>query len=190
MTNRNVSSSNLERAREASRRIQGEAPGPAAAVAPQTYVRFRAQALIPAAPVPAPAAPAPLPPLDIQSPPGSLAPFSWDKLLTWCRTAARAESAFAMDSHWLVIAHQGSLRPEQVEGVGSCLMIALEQARKMIRGDTPVTVSVELGTLWLTGFAAALSDGALVTLGIMGPQIVDATIRQAVLNELSVCSAE
>jgi hypothetical protein len=187
-----ATSSDLERARELSRRLRpGESPDEPHARAhavppgPGAFVRFRAADVVKVAAGPV-AAPPPLPPPETAKRSAPASPQGggrWDESLEWCRGRTGARSAFALDGQGLLIASSGALASEEAEGIGSRMMLALDQARKM--ADTPparLSVGFDLGGDRLSGFAVTLGDGTPVTFGLVGPQTPD-PLSRAVLEE-------
>jgi hypothetical protein len=181
------SSSDLNRAREISRRLaereKRPAPKPAAAPAPGPAHRFsaeqvRAAAGLPAPPAPAspaasaPAASAPAP-ARAAPPPRPLPPLpaggGWDALVAWCRSALLAESAFLIDDQGLLVASAGKIDAREAEGIGGRLVFTLEQADEM-KGDalSARAITLEYGGSCLSGWRVPIAGGVSLTLGVLG----------------------
>ena len=168
-----ASSSDLERARELSRKLRGDASnraraGAAAVPAPgkDGFLRFRAGGLLPA---PAPSAPVS----------GTL----WDPFLDWCLAVAGATAGFVLDGQGLLVAVRGALSAGDAEGIGARVMVALEQARKIQPGGSPdPAVSIDFGSGCLSGFAVALKDRSVLTIGLVGPRSVAPAARGTIAS--------
>jgi hypothetical protein len=177
-----ASSSDLDRARELSRRLRPDAvPAPAGGPSPEGrgFVRFRAASAPAATASPArgeaaargSASPAPTSPAA-----GTL----WDPFLDWCRAVAGAATGFVLDRQGLIVAVRGALSATEAEGIGSRVMVALDQARK-IRPDGPApAVSIDFGGSCLSGFEVSLKDRSPLTIGLIGPRFVDPSARRAI----------
>ena len=181
-----ASSSDVERARELSRKLRPDAagartdgPGPGEG----GFVRFRAAAA-PGGPAAAPRA------LAGGETPGrsssaavSASPAAgtlWDPFLDWCRAVAEATTGFVLDRQGLFVAVRGTLSATEAEGIGSRVMVALEQARKIQPGGPDPSVAIDFGGSCLSGFAVSLRDGSPLTIGLVGPRLVDPAARRAI----------
>jgi hypothetical protein len=122
--------------------------------------------------------------------PGRAATFGgegWDAVLDWTLEATGAGAAFLMDPHGLVVACRGPLPSGQAEGLGSRLMLALEQAGRMVppgEEAAELSVTVQFGEILLTGFPAPLGDGTVLTAGLISRSPVAAAARRAVVGVL------
>lgn len=189
-----MSSSDLERAREMSRRLAAgssgrpDAPSPSrragigvAAPDPAGFVRLRR---------PAPRSTAASAPPVAADRPLRVAAFGgegWDAILDWTLEATGAGAAFLMDPHGLVVACRGPLPSGQAEGLGARLMLALDQAAKMVppgEESADLSVAVQFGEVLLTGFLAPLADGTVLTAGLISRCPIGASARQAVVGVL------
>ena len=182
-----MSSSDLDLAREISRRLTGAPFSRARASAPEPTPRVGVAAPDPSGfvslrrndPVPAPV-PTPTPT------PRVFGAGGWENLLEWTLAATGSEAAFLMDPHGLVVACRGPLPAGQAERLGARLMVALDQARRMApTEEEDISVTVQFGEVFLTGFAAPLSDGILLTAGLVSRKPVEPSARGAVARALA-----
>lgn len=178
MTSLNASSSDLEAARRISERLAGPVEVAETPAAP-TYVRFAAAARD-EDPGEAPASfPSP-PELDLRS----LDAFGdehWNEFLEWIARASRADAAFVMDVHGLSIAAFGALRPEEIDMMGTRLMIAFEQAARMREGDDHVgAIMIEFGEQRLTGITVWIDENLVFTIGIVGHGSPGRALRETI----------
>jgi hypothetical protein len=175
---RDASSSDLNRARELSRKLSAVAPGappPAAPAAPIAAPRFAAAQVKGVAPAPGAAAAAapgatPLPgaaappPLRMPPPPTTT---TFEGRTSWCRDALAAEAVFLLDERGLLVASAGSVQSAEAEGVGARLVFTFEQADAMKRGtDRTRSITIEFGSSFLTGWRFPL-EGVTLTLGVV-----------------------
>jgi hypothetical protein len=172
MSRRSATSSDLELARALSLRLSGgRAEGQPGAPAAQGYVHF----------APSPPAPATMP----GQPEGltiELKRFeTWDRLLDWCLSLTRATTAFVMDPEGFAIAHRGALSDEEIQGVGSQLMVAMSQADRLEHPGTPaLSVCVEFEVFWVTGLRLAAEGRGAFTMGFIASGPVDLETRDAI----------
>ena len=181
-----ANSSDLDRARELSRKLRPEEPVAAsralnADAGTEGFLRFRAAKVASVAPR-APLSPAAVAgprdrPAVLDRPVSPRAGGSWGPFLDWCRRQAGSESAFAIDAQGLIISASGAIRVEEAEAMGSRTMIALEQALRMTEAAVSPSVAFDLGGSRLSGFSVSLSDGSRVTFGLVGPEAVGAALR-------------
>ncbi len=151
MRERSASSSDIELARELSRRLAGRGKATASVgdrPADPGYRRFcttvpPAPAPIqpppepPAVPVPAtpPAPPVPVAveepgePAQVPQPPTGMT--TWEEFLAWSLSAAHARAAFVVDSQGFVISSHGNLPADGFEGLGAELCLAMEQLERI-----------------------------------------------------------
>ncbi|MDJ0867657.1 MAG: hypothetical protein QNK03_16255 [Myxococcota bacterium] len=109
----------------------------------------------------------------------------WNDLLSQCLELVLREggtAAFAVDERGLGIAQVGDLDSAEVEGTGSRLVIALEQASRMesFAGRRPGSILIEFGRQWLTGFAIEAANGTRVVLGIVASEPLAERSRERV----------
>lgn len=183
------SSDDLERARALSRALSSATPTAAPAPSASRYVSFAprgpapraptvapavapavAQAPHPAAPAHSPApSPAPHPAKRelVAAPAAGFGPAAWDALLDACLSAARAQAAFLMDPHGLVISSRGA-SADPLEAVGSRLMLAFEQADR-IGAERTLSLSAETARGTLFGMRLVQADGSFLLLGVVVP---------------------
>ncbi len=160
-------SEDIALARRLSQRLTGarvDAPAPA------PYTRF--------AP-PKPSTPAPPPP-----PPTFRVPRSvdvgqegWNKLLRDVQAFASAAVVFAIDASGLMVAASPPSTPrEELEGMGSRLLVALEHADRMT-GRASRSLAIDLGDRVLTGIRVRAADGVTVTLALLTRGPLPDTVR-------------
>jgi chromosome partitioning protein len=105
----------------------------------------------------------------------------WRGFLDTCLKATGAETAFVMDSQGLTLATRGRLHSGQIEGLGTRLMIAYEQAASMeIAAGEVHGVLVEFEHLWLTGLRTETRAGQRYTIGILGGEPVGPKAREQI----------
>lgn len=176
-------SSDLNRARELSRRLtQSEPSAPPPAPARSAPPRFTASK-VPGVPAPVTAAPAsgaaaaPAPAVDPRAPtpwPGRVPPLpaaaTFEARTNWCREALGADAIFLLDERGLLVAASGGMTPSESEGIGARLVFSFEQADAMRRGaDRTRSIAVEFGNSCLTGWRFPI-DGVTLTLGVVTPK--------------------
>jgi len=167
-TDRSASSSDdLDLARRISRRLRGDASGPARPS--PGYIRFSAAGF--AARV---------------EPASPFGPAIWNEMLDRCNRESSAELAFVMDAQGLVVASRGAMDPALVEGIGARLVIAFEQADGMAElGAATQSISIEIGRRWLTGFRVRRGEDHTFTVGVLGPRVVSRDTREAMEHMLT-----
>ena len=175
-SSRDASSSDLNRAREISRRLSQLEPG----APPQrdASARFSASQVtgIPTPP-PMPAAAAPAAgadpraatPLPARVPPLPAA-TTFEARTAWCREALGAESVFLLDERGLLVASAGSVAATEAEGVGARVVFTFEQADAMRRGsDRTRSICVEFGSGFLTAWRFP-AEGVVLTVCVVTPK--------------------
>jgi hypothetical protein len=175
---RDASSSDLNRARETSRRLsqlEAGAPPPRDASA-----RFSASQVT-GVPTPPPGAGAaavtPPPAVDPRSPgplPARVPPLpaatTFEARTAWCREALGAESVFLLDERGLLVASAGSVAAAEAEGVGARVVFTFEQADAMRRGsDRTRSICVEFGSGFLTAWRFP-AEGIVLTVCVVTPK--------------------
>lgn len=169
------SSDDLQRARELSRSLMGDAkPAPAAS---SPYVSFGARP-------PPPSAPAPVVrPRPVSAPSTDFGTGEWDALLDACLSATRAELAMITDAHGLVIANRGdSATP--VEAIASHLLRAFEQADRTSPSPTlSLSAETERGTVH--GVRLIQPDKAFLLLALVVPGGLSAERQSSLWSVLS-----
>ena len=179
MSSLDASSSDLEAARRASERLVGAPAATAPAAPPPSYVRFGAQRrdadpgeLSTSFPNP--------PELEAHA----LDAFGdehWNSFLEWIARASEADAAFVMDVHGLSIASTGALGPEEIDLMGTRLMIAFEQAARMREGDDHVgAIMIEFGEQRLTGLTVWIDESLVFTIGVVGKRSPGRALREAI----------
>jgi hypothetical protein len=136
MKDRGVSSSDIDRARELSRRLSAfgsKTRQPSEAAPAAAYVRFTAAVPSEATTIPsAVASPertaiepavAELPPLENVD--------SWETLLTWVSKGLAADAAFVVDNQGFVIANTGKVPTDGFVALGAELCLSFEQLESM-----------------------------------------------------------
>lgn len=170
------SSSDLERARRASRRLAGLDPSSGDRDS-AGYVRFTAERF---ALAPREAAP--------REPPPLFGPALWNSMLDECLSASGegAEVAFVTDDNGLVVAVRGEMDPTLIQGIGARLVIAFEQASQMAEmGSASRSLAIEFGERWLTGIRIRRGEGQVFTVGVLGKSVVTRETRRAMERMLS-----
>lgn len=147
-------------ARPAAAAAASPAPSPAPSP-PPTPARAAAPAPRPPATEPPPAR-APLP-----APTSSYGSAAWNALLDECLDATHGESAFVMDPQGLIVAAAGRRPAEELEAIGSRLMIAFDQGDRMQDGQRSLTLTLETSQGALFGVRLLQEDGSVLTLGIL-----------------------
>jgi hypothetical protein len=185
-TDPNAHSSDLDRAKALTRALRPDAAS--ATAKPQGepasgYIKFRAAPVQALNQAPNQATPPPAKAQIADEPPPNIDVFgadSWEALLDWVVRVSGCEQAFVIDAQGLVIA-QGGMAIEEVERVGARLQMALEQARKLTEGEAAApSVSIGLGSTWLSGFPIALAGAGDAILGLLGPEAIGAERRAVV----------
>lgn len=182
MSSLDASSSDLEIARRISERLasgsSAAAPTPPAPSAP-SYVRFAAGARD-ADPADAPASFPRPPDLDLRSL-DSFGDEHWNEFLDWIARASHADAAFVMDVHGLSIASTGALGPEEIDLMGTRLMIAFEQAARMREGNAHVgAITIEFGEQSLTGITVWIDESLVFTIGVVGKRSPGRALRETI----------
>ena len=177
MSSRSVTSSDLELARTLSRRLSGaQTSGQPPAPTGPGYVRF--------APRPIAAVPVAAQPAGVTV---ELVRFdTWDKLLDSCLSLTRATTAFVMDPEGFAIAHRGALSMEEIQGLGSQLMVAMSEADRLEHPGTPaLSVCVEFETIWVTGIRVVGEGRGAFTMGFIAAAPVDRDARNAITLQVT-----
>lgn len=177
MSSLDASSSDLEAARRISERLAG-ASHPSASPPPSpAYVRFAAPAF--AAPAVTDSFPSP-PDLDLRSL-ESFGDEHWNEFLEWIARASHADAAFVMDVHGLSIASTGALGAEEIDMMGTRLMIAFEQAARMREGNDHVgAITIEFGEQSLTGLTVWIDESLVFTIGVVGKSPPGRALRETI----------
>lgn len=106
----------------------------------------------------------------------------WKRLLADVIGLTHARGAFLIDESGLLVAGVGIDRDE-AEGMGSRLVVAFGHLDQMA-GRVCRTVSVDLGTLTVTGFRGASGAGGVVTLVVLSAATIPDAMRSAVVGLL------
>lgn len=161
--NRTARSSDIDIARNISRRLSGQSGKPQAS-ASLGYIRFQASRFVPQSP---------------QQPAALFGPAIWNEMLALCVEQAHAELAFVVDDQGLVIASHGSEEASLIEGIGARLLIAFEQTDQMSAlGDRAESIAIQMGRRWLTGLRMRIDESRPVILGVLGPEVVSQETRE------------
>jgi len=177
MKDHGASFSDIERAREISRRITGtpqtQPAGPSEPGA-QAYVPFSLSFGVGSAPVVStPAAPtkvadaaAMVQPVDYES----ISFESWESLLHWCREELDAESAFVVDPQGFVISLDGRLAEDGFEGIGAELSYSMEHLARITAAPGPLKwADFEFQGLRVLAVRVVVSEGAMMVFGFIAP---------------------
>jgi hypothetical protein len=184
MSSLDASSSDLEVARRISERLAGAAPPAVETPPPPSYVRFGASSRDAAA-LDAPASFPRPPDLDLRSL-DSFGDEHWNEFLEWIARASHADAAFVMDVHGLSIASTGALGPEEIDMMGTRLMIAFEQAARMREGDDHVgAITIEFGEQSLTGITVWIDESLVFTIGVVGKSSPGRALRETISRVVS-----
>lgn len=197
MNVQNEKSSDLQRARQLSRRLASPATEQGIGEPPQGFVRFRGFAppkpTTPRRPTLAPGDPtprsSPMDPVPFSAPAANheMLPWinpelvgSWEQFLAWCSLHGSIESAFVVDGQGFVIGQHGQLLPEEFDGVGAELSLAMEQLARIeaLRGELGSAV-LAFGTRTLIGFRAKVASEELV-LGLVATDPIPQSVMAAV----------
>jgi hypothetical protein len=172
MSSRSATFSDLELARSLSRRLSGQpASAPEREPSTSSYVRFAATPAEPAA------ASRPHEGLTID-----LKRFeTWEALLDWCLALTHASNTFVMDPEGFAIAHRGALALEEIQGIGSQLMVAMSQADRLEHPGTPaLSVCLEYEAFWVTGLRLLAEERGAFTMAFIAAVPVDRDTRDAI----------
>ena len=187
MSDRNDGWSDLQRAKEASRRLGGMAnagpPRSRGAEPTRSYTRFRGPKASPPAPAPtsgnaspAGAVPAPTLPAEVAK--------TWTGLLTWACEATASESAFVVDSQGFVLAHQGNWSYEDIEDVGSQLTLIMTRADETESAGRSRSISLEFGQHWLNGTRLEFGGVGELTFVLLSQDPLDRALVTAVSRQV------
>jgi hypothetical protein len=194
MSDRNERWSDLDWAKEASRRLGGQQD--AASASPSgvelppaaSYTRFRAKARPGVAPAASPEAAAAPPPT---SPPKPALPElpsegvqSWSGLLAWAADAAGAESCFVVDSQGFVLAHHGDWSYEDIEDVGSQLTLIMTRADETEAAGRSRAITLEFGEHWLSGTRISFPDVGELTFVLISREALDRELILALARQV------
>lgn len=113
----------------------------------------------------------------------------WDELLGECLELSRtagAIAAFAVDGQGLSIAQVGDMAPDAVEGTGSRLVIALEQAARMesFADRRLAALLVQFDDQWLTSMQLRSGSGSRVVVGVIAREPLPQSARDLVTHLL------
>lgn len=167
---RDESSSDVERARALTRRLEQGDKADGTAAAPELgYIRFTA------ARFGAPAASAPQRP-HVSAPSG---PVDWGALIGWVRALAGADAVILSDASGLLVALSGDVTHEHAEAMGSRLVLAFEHADRMEAAEAHASrfMAVDFGGVVVSGLRVDLPEGGRLVLGIAAPTALGADLR-------------
>ncbi len=162
MKDRDASSFDLEHARELSRTLRtlgGADEKPLDTEASGvSYVRFPAPTPEAGAPAPAADRPPAAPPSEPLALPRDIS--SCEDLLGWFLESYKTETAFIVDNQGFVIAHQGAVPPDGLDGIGAEVYMAFEQ---LARVDSTVGrliwIDLEFSRRRIAALHVPVSDG-------------------------------
>jgi hypothetical protein len=112
----------------------------------------------------------------------------WEALLGWCLDVSQAKTIFVMDSQGFLIDTQGSWSYEDVEAVGTQLMVTLEQADRMeLGGRRALHVAARFEAFDIVGVRVPPGSKDAITLGMVSsepfnPDVIAALAEQAALS--------
>lgn len=106
----------------------------------------------------------------------------WKRLLADVIALTHARGAFLIDESGLLVAGSGIERDE-AEGMGSRLVVAFGHLDQMA-GRVCRSVSVDLGSMTVTGFRGASGAGGVVTLVVLTVATIPDAMRAAVVGLL------
>jgi hypothetical protein len=177
MTMNTVGSSDLDLARDLSRRLSGAEPDVAPPVVEDSpYLRFS-----PSAPGRDARGEDGPPPTDEE-----LNDFTrWDELLAWALNKVRSSAAFAVDPQGFVIGSSGNVPEDGFEGTGAELSYVMSQADAM-DPEMGGLESVELGfgNRRLAGFRARSAVATGFVIAFIDPEIFTAETREQIAHQL------
>ncbi|MEZ4226220.1 MAG: roadblock/LC7 domain-containing protein [Polyangiaceae bacterium] len=167
--------SDLELAREVSRRLRSPRVGAAPRSEPSPrYVPFDARRFVPATHW-------------VAAPRGHrFGAELWNELLDGCLSAANAEAAFVMDGQGLVVATRGTMQADDAEAIGARLMVALDQAEEIGGATGSYSVAIEFGGAWLTGLRLQLKDERSLTVGLVARAPLARESRDVIENLMGI----
>lgn len=173
MNDRGANSSDLEIARQLSRKLTGAPVGDAPPVAPNRYTRFSASRLSPS---PQPSADALAGTADSASPPRDFQ--NWQEFLQWVIDEGFAMGGFVMDSEGFAIAANGTIDDEQAQGMGVSLMMVFNEADEPDHPGTDAdSIAIEYSQFTLTGIRISSSGNYLFTLGLLAAEYLPPGVR-------------
>ncbi|MCA8973501.1 MAG: AAA family ATPase [Planctomycetes bacterium] len=118
---------------------------------------------------------------------GSFGFKSWNDLLDWCLFLSDASHAFVLDQQNLTIASRGQIPAADVESAGIRMVEAFAQAARAERGEAPTReVSLQLGSMWLTGINVAFGEENAFTFGVLGDHGLSPAQRAQLKDVLGV----
>ena len=177
---------NLDDARRISESLQKSALGPprletaAEPVQETSYIRFKfARPRVTAPPAP-PASPIEL--LELPEPiPDAIGSLGWARMLAWSVKALNAHGAFVIDAQGLVLALHGELEKNEMEAMGARLLIAFDQADQMVAKTRATSITIEIGSAFLTGMRLLVGPFYL-TLGLQTRAPLSAVSRAHLID--------
>jgi chromosome partitioning protein len=110
----------------------------------------------------------------------------WKEFLDSCLLVSQADTAFVVDREGLAILSRGKLTAAQVEGAGTRLLIAADQAQRMdLATGSMQTVLIEFDDRWLTGLSVPVTEEHSFLIGILARDPVTAEIRDEIRTLLT-----
>ena len=179
MSGPNASSSDLDLARDLSHRLLGveDRGGPLVYQAIPGCVSFPEERTARVCGVAA-AVPATLP----------VAPRAfegWSQVLDWSLELSGATTAFVMDPEGFAIAHSGPIGGEEIQGLGSQLMVAMSQTDRLENPGTPaLSVCVEYAAFWITGLRLSVGQRGPFTLGFIAAHPLAVEVRGVIREQV------
>jgi hypothetical protein len=179
MNGHNASSSDLELARELSRRLLGVEER----LAPVPYqpipgcVRFPGAAMPPAQPAASPER--------VVAPDQPRSFEGWSQVLDWGLDLSGATTGFVMDPEGFAIAHRGPIGGEEIQGLGSQLMVAMSQTDRLEHPGTPaLSVCVEYAAFSITGLRVSRGELGPFTLGFIAARPLAPEVRRVIREQV------
>ncbi len=111
----------------------------------------------------------------------------WNDILGECIELAGdagAVAAFAVDMQGLAIAQVGEVAAGEIEATGSRLVIAIEQAARMesFAQQRPQSIQIDFGASWLTGIPVAGTNDMEIIVGIVSRDTTSGRARALISN--------
>ncbi|HKZ16925.1 MAG TPA: hypothetical protein VJ161_05595 [Geobacteraceae bacterium] len=110
---------------------------------------------------------------------------SWESIIVWCMSLSRAEAGFVVDSQGFVIASRGRLPNQGVEGTGAELVCSIEQLERIDpEAGKLLSVEMDFDKKRLLGFVASTGEGNCYVVGLISPESVSLSGKQAIIQQI------